>query len=192
MQSGVPSWSVSVSGCPQPQTPGAILAGSFGQPSMQSGVPSPSVSVSATPQPHAPGAILAGSFGQPSWQSGVPSPSVSVSGTPQPHAPGATFAGSLGQPSQGSIVPSPSPSVWHSSGTPFASQSWLVPFWMSRLSGIPLWLQSGGAAEEGTSACVVIVPPLLKSPRVNTPVAGAVFASKRKLYVVPQRTAFAL
>src|SRR5438876_714267 len=66
MQLGVPSPSVSVSGLPQPHTPGAILLGSFGQTSMQLAVPSWSVSVSGLPQPHWPGAILLGSFGPPS------------------------------------------------------------------------------------------------------------------------------
>src|SRR5512146_2991705 len=75
---------VSGSGTPQPHWPGAVLAGSFGQPSLQSAVPSPSLSTSDTPQPQMPGAVLAGSFGQPSRQFAVPSPSESVSATPQP------------------------------------------------------------------------------------------------------------
>src|ERR1051325_5273034 len=43
-QSGTPSPSESVSVTPQPHTPGAVLFGSFGQPSVQSITPSPSVS----------------------------------------------------------------------------------------------------------------------------------------------------
>src|SRR5207247_147694 len=74
-ESGVPSWSVSVSGTPQPHAPGAVLFGSLGQASWQSGVPSPSLSIkqfglqsrmSGWPQPQVPGATLFGSLGQPS------------------------------------------------------------------------------------------------------------------------------
>ena len=66
MQSGVPSESESVSGVPQPQVPGSVLFGSFGQRSPQSSTPSPSVSTSGTPQPQMPGAVFAGSFGHSS------------------------------------------------------------------------------------------------------------------------------
>src|SRR5438034_1234403 len=44
MQSGVPSPSLSMSATPQPQLPGAVLLGSFGQPSSWSHTPSPSLS----------------------------------------------------------------------------------------------------------------------------------------------------
>src|SRR5207244_2485985 len=44
MQSGTPFPFASMSGVRQPHTPGAILLGSFGQPSATSGTPSPSVS----------------------------------------------------------------------------------------------------------------------------------------------------
>ena len=98
-QSATPSASVSVSGEPQPQAPGAIFAGSFGHWSLQSEVPSESVSVSATPQPQTPGTIFAGSLGHWSLQSAVPSESVSVSAVPQPQTPGAILAASVGQPS---------------------------------------------------------------------------------------------
>merc|ERR1719482_2547644 len=53
LQSGVPLLSLSVSGVPQPQTPGS--PGPFGHGSLQLGVPSPSSSASSgsPPQPHA-------------------------------------------------------------------------------------------------------------------------------------------
>src|SRR5687768_16343300 len=79
LQSSTVSLSLSVSATPQPQTPGAVLFGSVGQPSKQLGVPSPSLSVSATPQPQAPGAVLFPSAGQPSHASMTPSPSPSGS-----------------------------------------------------------------------------------------------------------------
>src|SRR5215831_13163739 len=44
LQSSVPSPSLSTSGTPQPQTPGACLLTSLGQPSRQSFTPSPSLS----------------------------------------------------------------------------------------------------------------------------------------------------
>src|SRR6218665_436626 len=44
LQFAMPSLSESVSATPQPHTPGAILFGSFGQPSIRSQVPSPSPS----------------------------------------------------------------------------------------------------------------------------------------------------
>ena len=144
----MPSPSVSVSATPQPQIPGAIFAGSFGQPSLQSAVPSPSLSpVSATPQPQMPGAILLASLGQPSLQSAVPSPSVSVSATPHPQIPGAILFESLGQPSAQSPVPSPSvsgPEITssYSSIMPSLSQSVACPSAISQLSGRPFSLKS--------------------------------------------------
>ena len=63
-QSGTPSPSESVSGTPQPHTPGSTFSESSSQRSWQSGVPSPSESVSGTPQPQAPGSTLSGSSSQ--------------------------------------------------------------------------------------------------------------------------------
>ena len=65
-QKTTPSPSSSLSGVPQPQTPGAVLFTSFGQPSLQSAAPSPSASASAMPQPQVPGSSLFESAGQPS------------------------------------------------------------------------------------------------------------------------------
>src|ERR1043166_2051037 len=73
----MPSPSESASNTPHPHSPGAVLAGSLGHPSLQSATPSPSLSVSGTPQLHWPGADLFGSFGQSSSASLTPSPSAS-------------------------------------------------------------------------------------------------------------------
>ena len=148
---------------PQPQAPAAIFPASSGQPSRQSavpspslsklsstagqrsvasGTPSPSLSASGTPQPSAPGSVLSGSSGQPSRQSTTPSPSRSPSETPQPQIPGAIFAHPPdSRRTRRSRRPRLNP-AWHSSGTPFTSQSALVPFEISSLSGWPLPLQS--------------------------------------------------
>ena len=66
MQSGNPSLSESVSGTPQPQRPGMVLAESSGQRSWlsQLGVPSGLLPISTTPHPQRPGVTFSGSFGQ--------------------------------------------------------------------------------------------------------------------------------
>jgi len=62
--SNAPSPSVSVSGTPHPQWPGADLPASMGHRSTQSAVPSWSVSVSGKLHPHAPGSSFDSSLGQ--------------------------------------------------------------------------------------------------------------------------------